>query len=272
MTRILLYYAPLSCLLAIVWLSCPNLAAGAPTPRLEEAWELFHDKSAAPKQARPARPEAATSDQPGRRVGKAELPAGLAASTQWRYRAVNYELYFASSGELARAIYGPALFVGDINESVALERFERGVQGFHYGVEQLCPWLQAVLTGQAVYRTAEENRLANWLLADGVLEVRAGKVVPGRSVKHVSGAAAGKKRTLEVNLRHERLHVLWDEDEAFRESSLSAWRALSPAEQEQARLALSSYAQDNEAQLIEEWAVFKAEKLPERERMKLVGL
>lgn len=271
MTRNILYTAFLVLLLALLC-QLPNRTAQAAAEqgdRLEHAWELFLDKAVPRENSdRPSPPpDKATFAGPGRAIGAVEFPGA-----DWKYRSVNYELYFDSAPELARSVYSLALLSGDIDNGVSLERFERGVQGFHYSVAQLSPWLQAALDGGGQYRTPEEGRLANWLLADGVLEIRAGKVVPGRSVRHVSAAAAGKKRSLEVNLRHERLHVLWDEDGDFRESRLKAWQALSEAQKDEARKELSGYAKDNEAQLIEEWAVFKAEKLPEAERKKLVGL
>lgn len=101
------------------------------------------------------------------------------------------------------------------------------------------------------------------LLAAGVpaaaAEEPAGTVAaPSGPVRHVLGAAPGHKRTFGDNLRHERLHIRWDEDPGFREKSEKQWAALSDDQKAQARRQLPQYPA--EAQLIEEWAVGLAEK------------
>jgi hypothetical protein len=239
---------------------------------LREIWERF-----APSARQPGdRPDSAgvpesPSLAPGRCIGDS-AEARAAAISSWPWRQSGYELYFASAVELARSIYGLALATGDVGPEITMERFERGAQGFHYGVEQLCPWAEKLLAGINSFRSAEERRLLDLLFLEGVLAGRGGKIVPGGKIRHVLGAAGGKKRSLAENLAHERLHVLWDEDEAFRKAGLSRWLALSGEEKQRIRLALPGYSPENEAQFLEEWAVREAEKLPAEQRKKLIGL
>jgi hypothetical protein len=195
-----------------------------------------------------------------------------AALPPWPWRQYGYELYFASSAELARSIYGLALETGDVAADMTLERFERGAQGFHYSLDQICRWAENLLSGRTSPRTGEERRLLDRLLLEGVLICRERKVVPGGAIHHVLGAAKGKKRSLADNLAHERLHVLWDEDKTFRNAGLSRWQALDGEEKQAVRASLPGYSPENEAQFVEEWTVREAEKLPPAQRKKLVGL
>ena len=130
--------------------------------------------------------------------------------------------------------------------------------GCHYSLEQVCAWLNDAFTQQKTL-TAEESALVGLLLQDGVLSVVNGRWQAGGHVRHVLAAAPGKKRDFAKNLRHERLHVYWDEDAAFRERETAAWAGLSEAERQKQRDRLKNYNQSNEQQLIEEWAVVRAE-------------
>lgn len=237
----------------------------APAPQggaLRKAWELYV------KRASPPLPV----PRPGGVVGgDIELSAFMRRS-DWSLRASGYELYFASSVELARSVYGLAVQSGDVDPAMSPERFEKGVLGFHYSIAQVCLWIDAVLAGGTALRTGEERQLLLRLLKDGVVDMRGGKAVPGGRIHHVLGAAPGKKRSFEATLRHERLHVLWDENPSFAAAFREKWRALGEEEKQAARKKLAAYAQDNEAQLMEEWAVFQAENMPEAERKSLVGL
>ncbi|MDR2077129.1 MAG: hypothetical protein LBP61_09435 [Desulfovibrio sp.] len=250
---------------------------------LRKLWERYvpfaaqpqKDESRQPPASPPENPAAPPENPaaaPGSCVGDSPETRAAAALSPWAWRQYGYELYFASAAELARSIYGLALETGDIGGEMTLDRFQRGAQGFHYGVRQICPWAENLLSGRTPPRTEEERRLLDRLLLEGVIVGRGGKVVPGGNIHHVLGAAKGKKRALTDNLAHERLHVLWDEDEAFREAGLSRWRALSGEEKEAVRASLPGYAPENEAQFVEEWAVREAEKLPAEQREKLIGL
>lgn len=53
--------------------------------------------------------------------------------------------------------------------------------------------------------------------------------------------------------------MFWDEDSVFREKAQQEWKALSEEERQKIRKTLYQYAQGNEAQLVEEWAVKRAE-------------
>ncbi|MDR2161118.1 MAG: hypothetical protein LBO77_03120 [Desulfovibrio sp.] len=241
---------------------------------LRDLWNRYAPSS--PRAAQSRDSAAAAPEKPcpapGRCLGDSAETRAAAALSPWAWRQYGYELYFASAAELARSIYGLALATGDVGAQMTLERFERGAQGFHYGVLQLCPWAENLLTGKTVPFTMEERRLLDWLLLDGVLAGRWGKVVPGGEIRHVLGAARGKKRSLDANLAHERLHVLWDEDKSFREAGLSRWQALSEEDKQAIRASLPGYSRENEDQFVEEWTVREAEKLPAERRKRLIGL
>lgn len=97
------------------------------------------------------------------------------------------------------------------------------------------------------------------LLSDGVIAIKGGNFVPTGKYSHILAASQGKKRSFSDNLRHERLHVFWDEDSVFRERAQQEWKTLSEEERQKIRKTLHQYAQENEAQLVEEWAVKRAE-------------
>lgn len=209
---------------------------------------------------------------PGRLVGNSPELRAFAAASHWTWRGVSYELYFASAPELARAIYGLALDSGDVPADMPLERFERAVQGFHYSLAQVCHWANKVLRDQMRTHTVEERVLFDWLLVDGVINIKSGSVFPSEIIRHVLGAAGGAKRSFRTNLIHERMHIIWDEDRAFKAEALARWQGQSATEKEAAFASLPGYNRNNEPQLVEEWAVKAAEKLPVPQREKLVGL
>ena len=240
----------------------PSAVPGNEDPRPRRMWDHFLKRIPLPGQAA----------YPGRHVGDDPSLAGFMGKSNWPHRATSYELYFAQSSALARSVYGLAVKSGDVDATTPLDRFEKGVRGFHYGIGQVCAWFNAVLAGQMPFYTDEERLLALWLLKDGAMDVVAGKAVPSGRIHHVLGAAPGKKRSFEATLRHERLHVLWDEDAAFADRYREQWNSLSVAEKQAARDRLSAYSQSNEAQLIEEWAIADAEAMPENERIPMVGL
>lgn len=236
---------------------------------LDELWERF--SAARRPESNPGIP-AGELAFPGRHVGGSPELAAFVQRSGWQYRQVTYELYFDSGAELARSIYSLALLQLDVGPEVTLERFERGVQGFHYSLAQVVEWAEFTVKDRSKARTDAELRLLDWLLADGVVALQGGKVVDTGKVRHIVGAAPGKKRAFALNLRHERLHVYWDENAEFAARARVAWAGLDARGREEAFARLKGYARDNEAQIIEEWAVFAAEDLPDEERRALVGI
>jgi hypothetical protein len=177
----------------------------------------------------------------------------------WRYRESTYELHYDDSRFLARISYALALHARDIDLSLPVEKFLGGLLGFHYSVDQVCAWLNDVTTGHSPDPALDEAVLAGLLLGDRVIVFRKGRFAPAGRVRHVLAASAGKKRSFASTLLHERLHVFWDEDAAFRESMNKEWQIM-PAERKAAeKKALGRYASDNESQLMEEWAIRQAE-------------
>jgi hypothetical protein len=229
---------------------------------IRKQWEYYIQKALV----------AETELRPGRTIGNDTAIAGFMEKSGWRHRATSYELYFSSSRELARSIHGLALASGDIDKTMPLERFEKGVRGFHYTMDQLCRWIDAVLCGDLPTQTSEERRFILWLVEDRVVKVINGKAVPAGTIHHVLGASPGKKRSFAATLMHERLHVLWDEDPAFADNAKKKWAALTDAEKADIRKTLAAYAQSNEAQLMEEWTIYQAENMPETKRKQLIGL
>jgi hypothetical protein len=179
----------------------------------------------------------------------------------WPWRDVSFEFYFYTRTELARSVFGLAQISGDVSKEMKLDRFEKGVQGFHYDVDQICVWLNSILNETVSYNTDEEARLIGWLLSSGVINIISGKAVPGKLIHHILGAAPGKKRSLAEALLHERLHVRWDEDLDFKTTFMAKWNKMTKDEKEKVYNSLSSYSRDNELQIIEEWAVKSSEVL-----------
>jgi hypothetical protein len=225
---------------------------------LEKAWELFTPKPPSsgansgitPKTGDPLGriweryigtvilPE--KGQYPGRCIGDDPALAAFAKVSRWQYRSTSYELYFASSQALARSIYGLAMHSGDVDRAMQLERFEKGVRGFHYSIAQLCAWFNAVLSEQMPVHTTEERQFILCLLQDGAVNIVNGSAVPGTNIHHVLGAAPGKKRAFEASLVHERLHVLWDEDPNFATTNRTQWNTLGEDEKQEARKRLAA--------------------------------
>lgn len=197
---------------------------------------------------------------PGRICGQPSEARKEAFHFAWRYRANAYELHYDDAQALARSVYGLALHAGDIDDSLPVERFIGGVLGFHYSLRQVCDWLNAVVAKQFSSPKLDETVLVGMLLQDGILKMEEGLFVPGGDVAHILAAAPGKKRKFADNLRHERLHVFWDEDDSFRVREQGAWAALSPEQQAEVKKRLSRYASSNTPQLLEEWAIERAEQ------------
>ncbi|MEW5722166.1 MAG: hypothetical protein AB1896_03605 [Thermodesulfobacteriota bacterium] len=193
--------------------------------------------------------------------GWAEKPEALFCEP-WPFRQVTYEILLPDRRLLARTIYGLALFTGDLDPSVTLARFERGVGGFHYRVEEVAGWAGALRDGGRTPYTPEEKALLDRLLADRVLAEKDGRTLPTGRFRHILGAAPLDGRSLELNLNHERTHVAWDEDPDFKERHLDLWRSLAPGEKETFLESLKGYGRGDEEKLIEEWAVRLNETRP----------
>jgi len=178
----------------------------------------------------------------------------------WRYREHAYEIYYDDSRSLARVSYALALHARDIDLSLPVETYLRGLLGFHYDVEQICAWLNDVTAGRSPDPALDEAVLAGLLLSDRVIAFHKGRFTPTGRVRHILAASAGKKRPFASTLLHERLHVFWDEDAAFREHMTKEWQNLPEERKAAKKKALSRYASDNEAQLLEEWAIKEAER------------
>ena len=259
--------------LARIWMQYATQVAPSPSPSpslsplskedvIRKTWEKYMAKAIV----------TAPYSYPGRSIGEDASIAGFMEKSAWRYRGTSYELYFASSRLLARSVYGLAIHSGDVDKTMPLERFEKGVRGFHYTIRQLCGWIDAVLRGDMATHTSEERQLILWLVEDRAVRIVNGQAVSTETIHHILGSSPGKKRSFELTLMHERLHVLWDEDPAFAETARKKWAALTDAEKGEVRKTLAAYAQSNEPQLMEEWAIYQAENMPEAERKRLIGL
>ena len=177
----------------------------------------------------------------------------------WKYQATTHELFYEDHRALARSIYSLALHTGDVDASLDPQKFIEGVLGYHYKVTQVCDWLNAVIAKKITSPEPDEENLIGILLSDGVVTIKDERFVTTGKYSHILAASSGKKRSFSDNLRHERLHVFWDEAPDFRNNAFKEWEALSKEERQKVRSALHQYSQDNEEQLVEEWAVKKAE-------------
>lgn len=219
---------------------------------LEELWAKYYP------QAQPHQ-EKVSGPTPGKIIGKAQGHGESGFEYPWKYRSTVYEMHFENPEQLARGIYSLALHARDVDESLPVEKFYGGVLGFHYSAPQVAAWLNDILKDHKPL-SAEENAFAGLMLQEGVVKIGKNGFEPGRRVTHVLGAAPGKKRTFERNLHHERMHVFWDEDKSLREKETAAWQAMNETEKAEARKAFKNYAKGNEKQLVEEWAISRAEK------------
>lgn len=198
-------------------------------------------------------PPTSFSHYPGRLLRNVQAGA-TAFAYAWKFRKQTYELHFDSRQTLGRTVYDLALHSGDIPLSVSRERVEAGVEGFHYGIHQICAWLNDVFEGKRETPVRETLLFIGYLLQDQAVVLKDGSFEPGKEIKHVLAAAEGRKHSMEDNLNHERLHVFWDEDPEFQKKARKAWNALSPSERKTEQDKLKQYA-DNEELRLEEWAV-----------------
>ena len=205
---------------------------------------------------------------PGKIIGEwPEKPRKL-FFTDWSNRGTTYEILFSNKKELGRSIYGIALFTRDIDRSIRLERFERGCQGFHYSISQVVNWANAVLNGKLKLDTNEEFSLLYFLMHDGAISIVRSKWVATGRIKHILGATTSLKRDLKLNLNHERVHIVWDEDLNFREKYKKKWNKLPEKNKKQILQNLKNYDRTNIKQIIEEWAVYNNESDFELTRIK----
>jgi hypothetical protein len=174
---------------------------------------------------------------------------------KWKYRSETYEMHFDSPLNLASSIFNLAIFSGDIEKSFPKEFFVKGVQGFHYSVDQICNWLNDSSTN-AEKLSDEELAFVGTLLLDKLIFFDGQKYKKGKEVvNHILGASPGKKRSFDKNLRHERLHVFWDNDQSFRETWVNKWNSLNADEKQIIFKKMKNYDQKNVDQIIEEWAI-----------------
>lgn len=175
----------------------------------------------------------------------------------WRYRAVTYELHYATPRDMARAVYGLALHSQDIDPKISLSRLSTVAQSSHYGMDQVCAWINDVFSGRFKSFSQDETLLIGFLIQDGLIRVERGKFITTGLVSNILAVAPGKKLPLAKNLEHERLHVFWKLSPAFRAEAERVWRSLSDEERESVRQQLKGY--DGDAHILEEWAVLETE-------------
>ena len=203
-----------------------------------------------------------STEYPGWIVGKWKIkPDGLFFEN-WRYRNTTYEILFFTKAKLAQMIYDLALFSKDLDKSVSLARFKRGAQGFHYSTELVVTWANDLAKRQQNIASAGATTFLEKLHNDKVLFKSEGSCRATGKVQHIIGAAPGKKRSLALNLNHERWHVMWDENPQFRELYLGKWQTLSDSQKRTLLQGFIGYNQEREMQIVEEWAVKENEREP----------
>jgi hypothetical protein len=258
------------CLVCLVCLAASLAAADIlPEPDKNDTWQkrLFEkywnmQKPAATPKPAAEKPRADRDEFPGWILpGWTKAPEDLFRQ-KWPQRTQTYEVFFSSREVLARSIYGLALHTRDLDPTVDLARFEKGAGGFHYSIEEVAGWANAVLEGRQKVYTPEERLFLDRLVQDRVLVQVTGKYRNIGLVKHLLGVTPLGKRSLELNLNHERLHVRWDEDPAWRETQTARWKALTSAEKEAVVKSLKGYNPEDETKIMEEWVVRQNETEP----------
>jgi|APSaa5957512622_1039677.scaffolds.fasta_scaffold16762_1 hypothetical protein len=203
-------------------------------------------------------------EYPGWIAGEWTLKTRTLFFNNWPYRKSTYEILFPSKSRLAELIYSLACFTKDLDKSISLARFKRGAQGFHYSVDQLVLWANSFIKHQESPSGTDAKSLLEKLSNDQILVQSINGYESTGKILHIIGAAPGKKRSLELNLNHERWHVKWDEDVRFRELSLRKWQALPTAEKNNVFRSFPGYNHERKMQIIEEWAVKGQERNPIR--------
>lgn len=257
--------------LLIAIFCCITATSNAQT--LEDVWNKYspdsQQKATAPPVSVGATLQGKTNDNdtdaasqsklfPGRLIGNPQGIKEAAFTYPWKYRHQTYELHYENPQSLARSVYGLALFTGDISEDLPKEKFFSSVRGFHYSAWQVTKWLNHI-KGNNNTLTDEEKLLIEFLIEDKFVVLKENTFSPGIVAGHLVAAAPGSTRSFDYNLRHERLHVYWDEDIHFQANFRAKWILLSSSEKDKEREKLKNYNQSKEQQLIEEWAVKKSE-------------
>jgi hypothetical protein len=175
-------------------------------------------------------------------------------TSDWRFKNLTYQLYYDNQAVMATDLYILAIFIKDISETVTLERFQKGVQGFHYSTQQICDWLNDSSTDLS------SNNLHNYFIEDGVIKQLDNKFISTGKFEHVLGVAYNPKRKMSSIVMHESFHILWDEDKSVRNYYVNLWNSYNIDEKNTIISGLKGYSLENEEQLVEEWAVREMEK------------
>jgi hypothetical protein len=189
-------------------------------------------------------------------IGNANEEINNLIKDNWDYKSVTYELFFDNQVDLANTIYNLAIFAKDITDKITIERFQKGVQGFHYHINQICDWLN----NSPELASNNDTILFQYLLEDNAIKVEDEVIVPTGTINHVLGIAYNPKRKMDSIAKHEQIHILWDEDPAIKDKYTDLWSKLTASEKEEVIGKLKGYSTENESQLIEEWAVREIEK------------
>ncbi|MDR1872460.1 MAG: hypothetical protein LBS60_11180 [Deltaproteobacteria bacterium] len=215
--------------------------------KLDKIWKTFETKVNPPSNQK----------YPHRVIGLANEEINDFIKSEWNYKAVTYELYYENSSVLARQIYQLAIFTKDIDKTITIEKLEKGLQGYHYGLDQVTDWLN---NSKLELYSREELEFLLYLLIDNVVKYEDGHFSSTGKARHILGVAPGSKRSMKSVVAHERLHVIWDEEPAVKKEYLDKWSQLTPEEKDEVAKTLKSYSKEKESQLIEEWAVREMEK------------
>ncbi|MBF0102828.1 MAG: hypothetical protein HQK77_18150 [Desulfobacterales bacterium] len=202
------------------------------------------------------------ADYPGVIIGQDCSQCQQLFNEKWQYRKLTYEILCSKQDMLAEMVYCLALFSHDLNKTISLEKFKKGAQGFHYSIDQVVEWANAVTNNpRHFFKIAFEKMFFDLLQKDKVIIKKNGFFEPADQILHVLGVSSGTKRTIEFNLNHERIHIFWDQNSAFREYYIEKWNRLSSEEKQESIQALKGYNTENELLMIEEWTVRQNESV-----------
>lgn len=173
----------------------------------------------------------------------------------WKYSHLNYELNCPEKSMIAKNIYGLAIFTGDISSDIKYDDFEKGVQGYHYRIEQVTQWINSILSGSFTLKNPEEFFFISNLIENSAIVLINGVFESGNIIRHISGAAPGTKRSLEININHERLHIILDEEPSIGKEAAETWNKLPDKTKIAYKNKLKSYLFKTEETFLKEWYV-----------------
>lgn len=164
-------------------------------------------------------------------------------------------VFFQDQELLGSYIYELAIDANDINKSVDLSNFKRGVNGCHYSAIQVASWANSNIINGAI-----THPLIMFLIDSGFLQRESHWIWPTKNFKHLVLVTDTRRRGVQENIIHEFFHVRYDLDFNFRKQIMTAWQILENDEKNKFLHERKSYNVSLMDQMIEEWGIRAVEK------------